>query len=183
MKVNSCNYPESITEKESRRFWSKVNKDGPILKEELGQCWEWTAGKSGMLYGGFQLRNKYIYSHRLSYIVTKGLISDELVLDHLCENKICVNPNHLMPVTDGENIRRGNAGINQTIKTQCPRGHLLEGNNLVNASIKKGQRVCKSCHRAQSKYNNAKSRNGIILDPNLFKQVADEYYREIVNNV
>lgn len=42
-----------------KRFWSKVDKDGPIPahKPELGQCWVWTASKNNAGYGrfGFQI--------------------------------------------------------------------------------------------------------------------------------
>lgn len=37
-----------------------------------------------------------------------GPIPDGMVLDHLCENKLCVNINHLEPVTSSENTRRNN---------------------------------------------------------------------------
>lgn len=33
------------------RFWSKVNKAGPVVKAELGACWSWEAGKNGKGYG------------------------------------------------------------------------------------------------------------------------------------
>lgn len=45
-------------------------------------------------------------AHRYAYVSAVGYIPDGLVLDHLCNNKRCVNPSHLEPVTAAENIRR-----------------------------------------------------------------------------
>jgi hypothetical protein len=46
-------------------------------------------------------------AHRFAYLEFVGPIPDGLVLDHLCRNKKCVNPDHLEPVTNAENLRRG----------------------------------------------------------------------------
>lgn len=51
---------------------------------------------------------KMVHAHRFSYEVVKGKIPDGLVIDHLCRNSKCVNPDHLEPVTQKENIIRGN---------------------------------------------------------------------------
>jgi hypothetical protein len=45
--------------------------------------------------------------HRFAYELLVGPIPAGLVLDHLCRNRLCVNPNHLEPVTNSENPRRG----------------------------------------------------------------------------
>ncbi|RZN19502.1 hypothetical protein CWO90_35315 [Bradyrhizobium sp. Leo121] len=46
--------------------------------------------------------------HRASYIVFKGPIAGDMDVDHLCNNRICVNPDHLEAVSHRENcIRRG----------------------------------------------------------------------------
>jgi len=41
----------------------------------------------------------------------------------------------------------GGAAINAA-KSHCKRGHLLAGDNLVQASLKRGQRVCRTCQHA-----------------------------------
>jgi hypothetical protein len=46
-------------------------------------------------------------AHRVAYEQFVGTVPDGLELDHLCENKACVNPGHLEPVTRSENVRRG----------------------------------------------------------------------------
>lgn len=80
------------------RFWSKV--------EKTETCWNWTGCvlKSG--HGQTWFNGKQIYAHRYFYELLVGKIPEGLVIDHLCENKRCVNPEHLEPVSDSENLIR-----------------------------------------------------------------------------
>lgn len=73
-------------------------------------CWEYQGHLNGG-YGRFKgLDGKLAYAHRVSYEVRVGRVPDGLFLDHLCRNRCCINPAHLEPVTNAENIRRGLAG-------------------------------------------------------------------------
>lgn len=113
---------EKIPEKE--RFWVKVNK--------TKFCWIWIAGKTTAGYGVFTSdQNKKHYAHRYSYEEYKGEIPKGLVLDHLCSNQSCVNPDHLEAVQHNENIRRG---WNLKRKATCYRGHVLGP-----------RRICREC--------------------------------------
>lgn len=78
------------------RFWSKVNK--------TGACWLWT-GATTNGYGSFWLddRRRAYHAHRLSYSAHFGEIPDGLVIDHICHQPSCVNPNHLQAVTVRQN--------------------------------------------------------------------------------
>lgn len=96
-------------------------------------CWEWTGFRKPNGYAQFG-RNKY--AHRVSYGLYVGIIPDGMGLDHLCRNKGCVNPEHLEPVTQGENVRRA-------AKTHCKHGHPLFGDNLKLTA--KGYRECRIC--------------------------------------
>lgn len=49
-----------------------------------------------------------VRAHRFAYELVKGPIPEGLTLDHLCNVPLCVNPDHLEPVTLSENIRRAN---------------------------------------------------------------------------
>lgn len=114
-----------------------------------GECLLWTGTKDKNGYGRFSLGWLLgpFRAHRLAYEMLIGPIPLSLVLDHLCRNPSCVNPHHLEPVTNRENIRRGDgwAGLNAR-KTHCKRGHPLSGENLYETP--KG-RHCKSCQRVR----------------------------------
>ena len=80
-------------------FWARVTK---------GQgCWTFRGGRTHGGYGVFHFCGRLTRAHRLAYELVVGPIPDDLVLDHLCRNAVCVNPAHLEPVTSGENTRRG----------------------------------------------------------------------------
>ena len=89
------------------RFWAKVDVGHPL------GCWTWIAGRTSRGYGSFGQGGpkRRVYAHRYAYELLVGPIPDGLVIDHLCRNPSCVNPDHLEPVTHQENCRRGVAGV------------------------------------------------------------------------
>ena len=72
-------------------------------------CWNWKGTIDHYGYGQFNRNQKAKKAHRISYEWYKGKIPAGLTIDHLCENKGCVNPEHLEAVTREENGRRHNA--------------------------------------------------------------------------
>lgn len=75
-----------------------------------GGCWLWqgalnTKGYAVLSVGGRGGRRHY--AHRLSYEIHVGPIPAGLQIDHLCRVRRCVNPAHLEPVTNRENVLRG----------------------------------------------------------------------------
>lgn len=81
------------------KFWERV--------EITGACWLWR-GTVINDYGRVAVGKRLIKAHRRAYELLVGPVPAGLVLDHLCAIKHCVNPDHLEPVTQGENARRGN---------------------------------------------------------------------------
>lgn len=89
------------------------NAVGQVLKQWVSassptECWEWTIKvdqKTG--YGQKTWGNRTVLAHRWMYEVFNGPIPSELVIDHLCRNRKCVNPWHLEPVTQSTNVSRG----------------------------------------------------------------------------
>ena len=103
-------------------------------------CWLWTGHKYPRGYGQFHSRRRVVYAHRFAYEYFVGPIPSGLVLDHLCRNRACVNPQHLEPVSHTENVRRGEA-----VKAVCKAGHTYDANNTyldVN-----GWKHCRTCDR------------------------------------
>lgn len=111
-------------------------------------CWEWTGGTQSRGYGQFWTGRAKMLAHRVSWEWSTGKrIPDGLVIDHLCRNKRCVNPNHLEPVTDYEN-RMVRGVWSDTTQDECHRGHPLSGENLYVSP--KGRRNCRACQDMRS---------------------------------
>lgn len=140
------------------RFWAKVVKSGPVpeCRPDLGQCWLWTASAADGDYGKFWWKGTLRSAHCIAYEEVVGPIPAGLVLDHLCRNHRCVNPEHLEPVTSGENVLRG-TGFSATnaAKTHCPANHPYDDENTY--VTRAGRRHCKTCHRERQQRKAAAS--------------------------
>lgn len=105
-------------------------------------CWEWSGTLRGGKYGTISIDNRAVMAHRASYAAFVAPVPAHLEVDHLCRNTICVNPEHLQPVTPGENRKRQGEAV-----THCPKGHeYTESNTLLNP--RKGlppTRRCRTC--------------------------------------
>ena len=105
----------------------------------LSGCWLWK-GKLSHGYGYF-IGGR---AHRISYEHWNGKIPEDKVIDHLCRNRNCVNPQHLEVVTQQENYIRGNTGKHNLEKTHCPKGHELTEDNV---KLQGNKRACRICAR------------------------------------
>lgn len=105
-------------------------------------CWMWTGRHDRDGYGRIPWQRvgrpgQSLYgAHRVMYEMEVGPIPAGLMLDHLCVHPPCVNPAHLEPVTNRENLRRA-AG------PYCKRGHEKA---IHLATGRNGERYCKRCH-------------------------------------
>jgi hypothetical protein len=108
-------------------------------------CIVWIAARDSNGYGQFgmprHLGGAFVRAHRLAYEVCHGQIPAGMVIDHLCNNKRCVNPDHLEAVTQKENCSRA-AGIRARARTYCRQGHRYTDENTY---FYPSGRRCKTC--------------------------------------
>ena len=79
-------------------IWARIE---PSQKDE---CWLWLGAKKTNGYGAFNYKGKCWQAHRAVYECLVAPIPDGLVIDHICENKGCVNPDHLQAVSQTLNV-------------------------------------------------------------------------------
>lgn len=122
-------------------------KVGYIIQEN--GCWEWVGSRTSAGYGKRWQGGKLWLAHRLVYTQHRGPIPKGMQLDHFaCENKGCVNPDHLRPVSARENLLRSNGmAARNAAKTHCPEGHPLVVGNLIPANLRQHGRACLTCSR------------------------------------
>lgn len=144
--------------------------------EPKSGCWLWHAARDKKGYG-IVTKPAAVYretggarhwqAHRYVYLAVRGTIPDGLVLDHLCRVRNCVNPDHLEPVTDAENFRRG-AGTGhvlwdgtvwpkaKSLLHHCKYGHEYTPENTYIRTA--GWRVCRTCMNARQREYQARKR-------------------------
>ena len=64
------------------------------VKTEAG-CLEWRGRLLENGYGVLNVNRVYILAHRVSYLIANGAIDPFLQTRHSCDNRRCVNPDHL----------------------------------------------------------------------------------------
>lgn len=118
-------------------------------------CWEWQGYKKKSGYGEMSINNKLFIVHRLSYSVFKKPIDENLVIDHICRNRSCINPEHLREVTQKENVLENSLSIQSvnSKKTHCKNGHEFSVENMI---YNPTGRECKICRYFRS---NSRRRN------------------------
>jgi len=134
------------------RFWSFVVK--------TDTCWLWTGRLVTGGYGMFAItHDTSIMAHRFAYELLIGPVPEGLELDHIwprCQNKNCVRPDHLEPVTRGENAHR-----RAMKQTHCKRGHEFTDENTYRAPSTPTIRRCRACAKIHDADQSRKRREAL----------------------
>lgn len=111
-------------------------------------CWPWKGKVDRYGYGRFHFDGEMRGAHRFAVAIARGPIPAGLEVDHVCRNRLCVNPLHLAVVTHLENLRRANAHRPpatwpHATATHCANGHEWTSENTRVSS--RGRRYCMTC--------------------------------------
>ena len=130
------------------KFNEKYLIDRSIPEPNTG-CWLWLGSVS---QDGYSQVGKPPWSgHRIAFEVKHGPVPEGMEVDHICRVRCCVNPDHMQPLTHYDNLIKSYRKVSpNSLKTHCPKGHPLDGENLrlKKTSTRLGvSRQCKACER------------------------------------
>ena len=123
--------------------------------EPMGECLIWTgASKTASGYGVAVYRGKQTTAHRIMYMLSNNLtmLGKNVEIDHMCNNRACINPDHLQLVTHAENMY-----LAVSRRSTCKAGHEWNDKNTYTTKVKRKQggyrmqrycRVCRAKHQA-----------------------------------
>lgn len=115
----------------------------------INNCFVWQGFLDKDGYGIFTFKQKRRKAHRVAFYFEKGDIPKDMVIDHLCRNRACVNSEHLRMVTKVQNVMENSNSVGAVNKKKihCKMGHPF--NKIY--GIKKKQRYCSICENEKSK--------------------------------
>lgn len=136
------------------RFWEKIDRNGLLLRDDLGRCWTWTASLDAHGYGqinGGKGDNgviKFLKAHRVSWELNRGPIPEGLGVLHHCDNPPCCRPDHLFTGTNDENMKDAAA------KARFPRGLDHHKGKFTEEQVREIRRLLTVGEMSQSEIGN-----------------------------
>lgn len=150
------------------KFFKRIRKDE--------SCWTWIGSLTKNGYGTICINGSNFLAHRVSYTIHKGKAENFKVIDHICRNRLCVNPEHLRMVDHRTNAIENSEKEDLRKRVLCKAGHEFnEKNTYIN---KYGGRQCRIC-----KASNEIKRKSFIRKSEIEKlQNRNQELHEIIEN-
>jgi HNH endonuclease len=108
----------------------------------------------GPIYGDGYGRVNGRTIHRLVYEETFGPIPEGYLIHHRCENRACVNPEHLEAMSHADHVRLHRPHEARPLRTHCKNGHEWTPENTLRPPSRPRTRICRACRReVRRRYN------------------------------
>lgn len=118
----------------------------------INDCWNWSLSCNKAGYGVIRVKGKTLRAHRVIYSIVHDISLDKLPsLDHTCENKKCVNPDHLDLTTHRPNNRRAKGWMFKDGTWFCGNNHKMTDENTIRKDGRERCRICSNNRRRENR--------------------------------
>lgn len=147
------------------------------VKDPLTGCVNWVGHINTDGYGTLCSKGRRARAHRVAYELARGPIPPGLVIDHLCRNRACCNPEHLEPVTSRVNILRGEGASARLARaTHCVNGHPFSPENTYIRRDRGRERVCRTCKHDEQRSRRRDAEDHSAPSPRCSWPVLSRYF-------